>query len=354
MQWKGWLLKKICTEKTKDPFNAKEIHRILVVRNGRIGDAVCTFPLLNELKKKYPDAEIDVYAGVHSNYIFQKLPELNHVFTKYRKRQFLKTWMEVFRMKQRRYDLILDAMAMKFELQLILCYLNPKWLIGLEIEAKYGIAKQDLSAYSALSIPTQTNRHVVEVLSGLLPLIGIDHYDISLTFPRDKEKEEMAKAFVKLLNANKVIALNVDSSSITRNLYEKQIVEIIKGLQDYTIIILSLPQRRPELEAIIQRNQLSNACLSYKTESIFDVAALLRQCDLLISPDTSLIHIASAIDLATVGIYRNDDRHITKWGPRSSQNTVIKSSILDENSLEGFSTQETIAESLKLLNTVKK
>jgi ADP-heptose:LPS heptosyltransferase len=53
----------------------------------------------------------------------------------------------------------------------------------------------------------------------------------------------------------------------------------------------------------------------------------MRCCDILISPDTSFIHIASAIDLPTIGLYYKDN--FTYWGPKSSINYVVRTNNYD-------------------------
>lgn len=355
MDWKSWILKKTGVKKFANPFDPKQIRRVLVVRNARIGDAVCVFPMLRELKKGYPYIEIDVYAGRHSDFLFRQLPYVKNVYTKYKKRQFLKTFLEIISMKHRHYDLIINAMPMKFELEISLFWMNPRWMIGLgasKDDKQYEVLREELSYYDKLKV-FQPGEHMVDYLCGLLPLIGIDHYEKKMEFPYDEDKFFKAQKFVKSLNADIVIGLNVDSSSLTRNLYEQQIVEIVSGLHNYQIILLSLPERRPELEHIIAKHHLSNCQLSYQTNTIFDVAALLMVFDLLISPDTSTIHIASAVDIPTVGIFRNDDQHIALWGPLSTCHEIIRSSVLDDNTLEGFSTEEVVNKSIKLIHAKK-
>ncbi len=351
MSWKGWLLKKI--KRKKEMFDPKKVKRVLVVRNARIGDAVCAFPLLRELKKAYPHFEIDVYGTIHCDYLFEKLPYVNNVYTKYKKRQFLKTWFEILKMKFRHYDLVVDAMPLRFGRTMTILFLNPKWIMGLGVEKRYGLEKKELSFYDGIYTPDFGKEHMVEELCGLLPLIQITHYDTAMEFPKDLKKAKIAEEFIHTLNATKVIGLNVDASSLTRNLYEKQIVEIITKLDKYQVVLLSLPQRRAELETIISKYQLSNCQLSYQTDSIFDVAELLRLLDLLISPDTSLIHLASAMDIPTVGIYRNNDEHIMEWGPRSRFHAIIRSTVLDDNTLEGFSTLEAVESTIELLERKK-
>lgn len=351
MSLKGKILEVLLQKKIHEPINHKEIHKILLIRNARIGDAICAFPLLRELKNGFPDAEIDVYASHHSDFLFKKLSYVKNIFTKFRKKDFYKTWSQIRLMKSRKYDLIIEAMPMKFGLELSVWYMKPRWIISLSVsdgDQKLDICRDDLTYYDAL-MPKNNNQHMVRYLCGMLPLIGIYNYSTKMEFPKDDKKYIYAQQFISKLPLGKKIALNVDSSSLTRNLYKEQIIQLANALKNYTIIILSLPTRQTEIKKIIQNYNLKNCILSYPTKTIFDAAELLRSCNLLISPDTSLIHIASALDLPTIGIYRNNDDHINLWKPLSSIHYVVRSSVDGYNTIEGFDIHEVASIADKIL-----
>lgn len=344
MTVKRLILKSLLGKKRNEPINNKEINKILLIRNAKIGDAVCAFPLLRELKKNFPDAEIDVYAGIHSDFLFKKLPYCKNIFIKFSKKYFYKTWKQIRLMRARKYDLIIEAMPMKFGLELSVWYMDPRWIISLgstDGDQKLGVTREDLMFYDALKSKTD-KEHMVEYLSGMLALLKINDYSTKMEFPKDDKMYLYAQNFLKQLPSGKKIALNVDSSSITRNLYKEQIVQLANALKNYTLIILSLPSRQKEMKEIIENQNLKNCIISYPTETIFAVTELLRSCDLIISPDTSLIHISSALNLPTIGIYRKDDEHIKLWGPLSDINYVIQSSVDGNNTIDGFNVKEVV------------
>ncbi len=342
---KKFVLNYFLQKKNHKPIEINKIKKILFIRNARIGDAVCSFPLLRELSINFPEVEIDVYAGYHSNFLFEKLPYCKNIFTKFRKKHFYKTFFQLIKMRLKKYDLIIEAMPMKFGLEFSVWFINSKWIISFGKDSgdqKIGLYREDLTFYDYLK-QYNCNEHMVEHLSGFLPYLGINNYSIKMEFPYDEEKFIKAKEFVLKLNTkNPIITINVDSSSPSRNLYKKQIIQIANALKNYTIIILSLPSRQKEMMDIIKKENLLNCVLSYETKTIFDVAEIIRVSNLLISPDTSLIHIASAIDIPTIGIYRNDLEHINLWAPRSRINYVVKSSNKDFNSIEGFDINEIV------------
>jgi ADP-heptose:LPS heptosyltransferase len=103
------------------------------------------------------------------------------------------------------------------------------------------------------------------------------------------------------------------------------------------------------MRALVENSKLNNVIIEHGTSGIFDAAALISLMKVMVSPDTSFIHIASAFDIPTVAIYQNDPDHLTYWGPRSSRYVVIQPEQADA-SIRGFSIEDTIIATIKLLN----
>jgi ADP-heptose:LPS heptosyltransferase len=74
---------------------------------------------------------------------------------------------------------------------------------------------------------------------------------------------------------------------------------------------------------------------------------LCNRSDLIISPDTALIHIASALDKPVIGIYQNNGIKAVQWGPRSRLHGLVLSASAD--GIAGFSVTQVLrqAESLR-------
>ena len=322
---KKLILKLLLQKKYKEPINKKEINKILLIRNLKIGDAIVSFPLLRELKKKFPSSEIDIYASTNSDFLFKKLPYCTNVFTKFKKKYFYKTLKQIMLMKSRKYDLIIEAVPMRFGLELSIWYMKPKWVIGFgksSGDQKLGISRNELSFYDKLAIE-ENNKHASEHMCSLLNLLDIDNYSTKMEFPFHEEKYNYAQKFVSELPKREgIIPVNVDASHSTRTLGKEEIIKLANSLKKYTLIILSLPSRQNEINDIILKENLSNCTLSYATKTIFDATELIRSCDLLISPDTSFIHIASAIDLPTIGLFYKNN--FVYWGSKSTISYVVR------------------------------
>ncbi len=87
---------------------------------------------------------------------------------------------------------------------------------------------------------------------------------------------------------------------------------------------------------------------SYKTNTILDVAALINQLDFIITPDTSIVHIASAFNKPIVTIHENNQDSYQLFSPVSTiSKTVFSNSI---KSLEGYSLDLLLSYSKSIIN----
>jgi ADP-heptose:LPS heptosyltransferase len=352
MNLKAVLLKLIARKKHHGDIDVNLLQRILIVRPAKIGDTLCLFPLIRELKNALPNARIDVYAGVHNNFMFRYLPQVSQVFTQYRNRNWLKTLTEVIRMRRNRYDLVIDTMDIKFGKVLSLVLINPVWLIGSSgFASRYGIWNADLQLYDQL-VQWQTI-HTTDRMLGFLQPLGIEYVDSSMEFPLGDDSKAFADNFLAPHKGRRLIGLNAEASDAARSIHDDEIIEICRGIEqkhnNVVIILFSSPHLREHASELITASGLNHVVAEKGSRNIFDAAALVSRLDVMISPDTSFIHIASAFDIPTVGIYRNDKNHIQTWGPRSSRFYVITPP-RDSEGIRGFSIEETVDAAIELLN----
>ena len=138
-----------------------------------------------------------------------------------------------------------------------------------------------------------------------------------------------------------------------RSILEAETVEICRRLRqlddNIRIILFSTPDKRDHLKTLIAEHGLENVIPEEGTRSIFDAAALTSLMDVMISPNTSFVHIASAFDVPTVGIFQNDRNHLTYWTPRSSRHVIVHPQ-KPGDSVRGFSIEDTVTATISLLN----
>jgi ADP-heptose:LPS heptosyltransferase len=73
-------------------------------------------------------------------------------------------------------------------------------------------------------------------------------------------------------------------------------------------------------------------------ESIIYATALLQQLTILVSPDTSMIHIARAAQIPVVGLYNDSPKNVAMWHPYlQRENALISNS---PSSIDSISPEE--------------
>ena len=151
------------------------------------------------------------------------------------------------------------------------------------------------------------------------------------------------------------IGINTEGSfpekSIKNNDLKKICIGLYKNFNNIKIILLTQPEKNTEKKKMIIELGLDFVVPSYPTESINDAAALIEQLDLIITPDTSIVHIAASFDKPIVSIHENNKDSFRLWSPASSlRKTIFASSSFG---LVNYSVDDVIKSSSDLLKTIE-
>lgn len=351
MKLKAAILKALSKRTYSGEFRPGSFRNILIVRPAKIGDTICMFPLIRELKKSLPDASIDVYASTYNNFMFKYAKQVRRVYTKHKERNVFGTVLDLIKMRHNHYDLVIDTIDIRFGKVLALLFIKPDWLIAnVGFERRYGLDNSDLGLYYKLT--TWKPIHTADRLLEFLQLLGIQNYDSTLEFPIGIESVSFAESFLRPYRDNHLIGLNADASDQARSILDEELVDICTGIRNQDsrlrILLFATPDRREHMRSLIEQSKLDNVILEDHTENIFDVAALVSFLKVMISPDTSFVHIASAFNIPTVAIFQNDANHINYWSPRSNRYRIVKP-VEVGSTIRGFSTAETASAAIDLL-----
>lgn len=351
---RNYIFKKIAQRNYLNTLNITSMNKILVIKNGGIGDAICIYPLLREIKKNYPHIQLDVYAGTSNYFMYRPVPYVEKIHLKYKKREWYKTWYTIYKMKQENYDLLMDFTPIDFKRTLSSIVIKPKYAISITVNTKkYGFERSDLSFYHKV-FPLVITKHIVDSYLQLLTYIDISTPDNQLKFFLPKKENKQLKKFINLFQNTRLVGLNTDSSSPTRALNSQQIISLSQQLmnEDITIILFCMPHKRESFTELILKEKLTNIMLTYPTNSIFDAAELIGKMDIVITPDTSFIHIASGLNVPTVGLYWNIPTKTIEWGPKSDMFEVVTPTSNTDFSLRNINLSTVAEATVKLLSKI--
>ena len=125
--------------------------------------------------------------------------------------------------------------------------------------------------------------------------------------------------------------------------------------KDIAIILVYFGDKYKELEFL--EKKYKSVYIPKKIESILNTTILIKKSDYVISPDTSIVHIASAFNKKMITVYppkggKYGIDHLV-WAPKSKYNKVIfckdKTGNYDEIDINTFDFDEMKEEILKML-----
>ena len=142
---------------------------------------------------------------------------------------------------------------------------------------------------------------------------------------------KLRKFFALSLGNSIKIGVNIEGSFPEKSIQKEELEKICVGLHNnfnnIKIVILTSPDKLLEKRQLISELGLDFVIPSYNTKTIIDAAALIEQLDLIITPDTSIVHIAASFDKPVVSIHENNKDSFRLWSPTSTlSKTVFASS----------------------------
>jgi len=352
-KFKAYLLR-LLTKKKNLSFDLKKSKRVLILKYDRIGDMVVTTPIFRELKTAYPDISISVLASEVNKDVIRYNPYIDKIYTNY-KNSILNDLPTLLKLRNKSFDVCIELEHSViphaiFRLKIV----NPKKIISIHKDGRYGVKGSELQLYDYFTKKDKKN-HFGKIWLDTLIFFGItpssNKYDIFLS---DVERDR-AKSFIFAMSNKIKIGVNIEGSFPEKSIQEKELEQICRGLYHHysnvMIVILASPRTISKKKKMITELGLDFVIPSYTTETIVDVAALVEQLDLIITPDTSIVHIASSFDKPVVSIHENNKDSFRLWSPSSTLcKTVFATS---RYGLIDYSVGDVVKSAVDILQTIE-
>ena len=329
------------------------IKSILFLRyDGKIGDMIVNSLMFREIKKVYPDIKIGVIARGAAIDIIRDNPNVDKIYKYYKDRKKIKDL--ALKIKEEKYDLLIDFSEMLRVNQMML--IN---LCGARINI--GLDRKDWELFD-LSIESgkdfKWTEHITKRYLAYLIKLGLKKENIDISYDIYLEDEKKYEAFFNEIKESKKLILNPYGASKHKSFNVETLENIIDYLKDkdIAIILTYFGDKYKELEFLEKKYKY--VYIPKKIESILDTAILIKKSDYGISPDTSIVHIASAFNKKMITVYppkggKYGVDHLV-WAPKSEYSRVIfckdKIGTYDEIDINTFNMEEMKEEILKLIN----
>ena len=286
----------------------KEPKRILLIRLEHIGDVLLTTPAFRALRKRFPNAQIDVLVREFtapvlqkniSNVIVWNAPWLSNIGKK-------DSWSSVRRMilklRKNKYDLAIDFHG------------DPRNILFATKVAKYrvGFGCRGFGFLLNKVVP-YGKQHVISRNLSLAKAVGANVSDKRMELNLSASDERFAKSALK--GAVKPVMIAAGSGRRQKNWIDSRWAEVADKLieKGATIVLVGSKGEAEMVKCIQDQTHYSEKIINLcgKT-TITQLAGVIKHCKLVLGPDSGPMHIARALNTPLLGLYFVDSPR--EWG----------------------------------------
>ena len=290
---------------------------ILLMRQERIGDVLVGIPVLRALRQRHPAARIHFLVS-RNNYAVRDAvrPFVDRVW---RYDKTVRSAVSLLRgLRGERYDVVVDLVDNPSAIsRLVIGWCGARFAVGL--------AHAEAGYYShAAPLLDVASVHPVERLAQLLLPFGIDPATVPLDLEyRLSDGDELrARELLGPRSRPLRLGINISGRGPERYWGRDNFVRLIRHLTDdrFEVSVCGAPRDAEEVAAVAAATGLEPVP---PQRSFHEFAAVIHEFDLVLTPDTSVVHLAAAWKIPTVGLYHRQPG-IMPWLPyRSPHRSVI-------------------------------
>lgn len=302
------LLKLVFDHKSPQSIDLNRPQKILFdQKEDLIGDMLVNTVAFRAIKQAYPDSKVHVLAGPSNQEVIRsnRFVDQIHVFTG--------TWPALRQLRKQKFDVYYYHKNKLSPRDFILLrYMAARVNIGRSKDG-FNLFDYSIDAFGE----TELDRYLA-----LLKLLKVKENSTRYEFPLTQDELSVARTFVSRRSGRPVIAFNRYGNRRGKLFSHARAVQLVREIDrvypDALIVLLSPPQNKSETAELKRQLGLPNVWVADFTRSIRNSAALIHCADLVVTPDTSIVHIACAFDKAQICVYR-DHGELRLWRPLSDK-----------------------------------
>jgi heptosyltransferase III len=311
-----------------------QIRKILIIRNDNIGDVICTTPLIEVLRRLYPQAFLTILVCRLTEEVVIGNPFLDkvYVYDKAKHGRFQSVWQAWWNqfkvlqeIRREGFDLVLGVRCGFSTPQAWMAYFSrAKWRLGrmpVPKEKKFAIF------YTHLLPRAFDQRH--EVLKGMDFLTPLEkgEDDLHLHFPVSPEAVKRATETLQsqgLLGHHPLVGIHL-TSRVEDGRYwsDEKYVHLLKTLPNRPGLKLLFsygPDKREEAERILRA--LPADFPRYCPPDLKTFGALAKALDVIITLEGGPMHVAAAAGTPLVALFGKTDP--SEWAPWGNGHIVLR------------------------------
>lgn len=288
--------------------------KFCLVLVGRIGDLILSTPAFSAIKRQYENAEISCIISRGNGAVLRNNPFIDEVV------EFSNTFSGYFRILKfllnNKFDYWIDPKDH---------YSTTSHYLGLIAKAvdKIGFEKPKARHRFVFNhvlhdLSDDISLHFVGVLAIALRCADVQINHISDYFSQlypDSASIKKAKEYYSSLLPGKInLLINLSATSESRIYSLKNWSEFFGYLnfEKYNVTLISMPR---EADIAKSLSRTFPQIRIHDSSALEDYFALIHECGIIITPDTSAVHAAAAFTKPAIALYTYDERNMSRFAP---------------------------------------
>ncbi len=276
----------------------KQSPSICIFRLSAIGDATHVVPVVKTIQNKFPNAKITWIIGQLESRLLKGLHGVEFI-------EFNKSsgWQGVRALRRkvngREFDVLLQ-MQLSLRANLVSRFISAKRRIGYDKHRSkelHGLAVNE-------RIPYLHNCHVLDGFMQFAEYLGCEEKIMDWQIPVSQDDERFAAKYIN--GSRKTILISPCSSHDLRNWsvdrYAQLIDTVIKILKVQVVITGSPSEKEKSFVAAIVNKAKYPVVNLAGQDTLKQLLCLVRQADLVISPDSGPLHMAGSVGTPVIGL----------------------------------------------------
>lgn len=282
------------------------IKKILISRpNHRLGNLLLLSPLVQEVIETFPNAKIDLFVkGGITPIIYKNYKNIDRIIQLPKKPftslfQYIKGWTTL---KSRKYDLVINASHGSSSGKLSTSMARSEYKV-------FGEVTEELK--SRYSDYVHAAKNSIYSVRDFLSHLGIDRSaakipDLDIKLSTDEISEGKKKLHDLVKNDKKSICLFTNATGAKcyseewwNAFYEK----LETSFPDYNIV---------ELLPVENISKINFRAPSFYSKDIREMGGFITNCEVFIAADNGVMHLSSAVNTATVGLFMVTEEEVYK------------------------------------------
>ncbi|MEK7401506.1 MAG: glycosyltransferase family 9 protein [Gemmatimonadota bacterium] len=292
-------------------------YRVLFIRDDGIGDFIVSIEIMRAIAEASPTITFDILASPQNAPVARTLPFVNEVIV--HKREFLLKAAPLWaRLRRNRYDAVVDGRVavrnVNMQTSCLLLATGAPWRIGL-------VGRGNDQVYT-VRIPEKDLPHWTDQVVALAGPFGVQpksrDWRPHIPMP-DALRAEANATWLTVGSGKPRVLVNLSVGHPERwwppEKYAPVLRRVRDRLPDSAIMIVGMPAELAAADALAVPAGAKVVSLR-----LHQVLAAVATADLLISPDTSVTHAASAFETTTLCLQRKDTG---QWSPYKTLGRVV-------------------------------